>query len=59
MSSRRPIADEFFPHPPNHSGAAAVLQAANDLAARLGDRDEAILRELDAIDTQDRWEDET
>lgn len=57
MNHSQRFAAELFPQHTKTGGVAAVIKAADDLAARLGDRDEAILRELDAIDTQDQWED--
>jgi hypothetical protein len=57
MSAESRWASELFPQHSKHSGAVAVLKAADEISARCAPdprRDDAIFRELDAIDEQDR-----
>jgi hypothetical protein len=50
-------AQALFPQHSKHSGAAAVLKAADDLAARCQEPgDDAVLDELDRIDQADQHE---
>lgn len=50
-------AEALYPQHTKSSGAAAVLKAADTIAARFADRDEAIHQELDAIDLADEQDD--